>query len=104
MVRSVGKNINTYDTVDAPLSITLNTTTYTTLLSPDPERIGYKLTNDSPFDILVKEKAFDNPDSADRGFKVFKRTVYESKADNVPVGEISAKATNGTPSILAVSE
>ena len=103
-MKSIGRNTNTYDSVNAPLGITLNTSTYTTLLPPSPTRIGYKVTNDSSHDILIKEQAAGVPDSADRGFKVFKRSVYESVPDNVPVGEISAKALTGTPTILIVEE
>lgn len=104
MTRMIGRNINTYDTVDAPLAVALNTATYTTIAGPNDLRIGYKITNDSPHDILIKEKAFDDPDALDRGFQVFKRSVYESKVDNIPVGEISAKALSGSPSILFVEE
>jgi len=104
MAKQIGRNANTYDTVSAPLAIALNTSTYTTIGQPNDSRIGYKITNDSPHDILVKEKAFDDPDALDRGFKVFKRSVYESKPDSFPVGEISAKASSGSPSILFVEE
>lgn len=104
MTIKIGGNLNTYATVDAPTSIGLNTSTYTTLASPQERRIGYKVTNDTPHDILIKEKAFDDPDSLDRGFQLFKRSVYESKPGNVPVGEISAKALTGTPAVLFVEE
>ena len=104
MTRMTGRNTNTYDTVNAPLAIALNTATYTTLALSDSKRIGYKIPNDSPHDILVKEQAFDDPDALDRGFQVFKRSVYESKTDNIPVGEISAKALSGSPSVLFVEE
>lgn len=104
MSKMIGRNANTYDTVDAPLAVALNTATYTTIAAPNDNRIGYKITNDTAHDILVKEQAFDNPDALDRGFKVFKRSVYESKADNIPIGEISAKASSGSPSILYVEE
>ena len=100
----IGRNTNTYDSVNAPTAIPLNTSTYTTLASAQPDRIGYKITNDTAHDILVKEQAFDDPDALDRGFKVFKRSVYESRTDNTPVGEISAKASSGTPSVLFVEE
>ena len=99
-----GRNINTYDTVDAPTPIELNTTTYTTLGLGNHKRIGYKVTNDSAHDIIIKEQAFDDPDSADRGFKVFKRSLYESKTDNIAVGPISAKAVSGTPTVMFVEE
>lgn len=99
-----GRNTNTYTTVNAPLPIQLNTATFTPLGGDNEKRIGYKITNDSPHDIIVKEQAFDDPDSADRGFKVFKRSVYESKPDNVAIGPISAKAVSGTPFVMFVEE
>ena len=103
-MKRIGRNTNMYSAVNAPLAITLNTATYTTLAVEFLERIGYKITNDSAHDIIVKEQEFDNPDSLDRGFKVFKRSVYESKPDNFPTGEISAKAVSGSPSVLYVEE
>ena len=103
-MKMIGRNVNTYTSVNAPLAITLNTATYTTLAAPMADRVGYKVTNDNPHDILIKEAAFDEPDALDRGFGLFKRSVYESKPDNVPVGEISAKALSGTPAVLFVEE
>lgn len=100
----IGRNINTYDEVNAPLSIVLNTATYTDILPANTARIGYKITNDTAHDILVKEMSGTIPDQLDRGFKIFKRTVYESLVDNVPVGIISVKATSGSPSILVVEQ
>lgn len=100
----IGRNVNKYDSVNASEAIELNTATYTDVLDPNPERIGYKITNDSAHDVIVKEMSSGVPDHLDRGFKLFKRTVYESKTDNVPVGSISVKAASGTPSILVVEE
>ncbi len=104
MVRKVGKNRDTYDTVFTPLSIDLNTSTYTTLLVANADRLGYIITNDTSKEILIKEKAFDDPDELDRGFVVWPRTVYESPVSSVPIGEISAKAKNGAPKILIVEK
>lgn len=104
MAAKQGRNINTYTNVNAPPPIQLNTSTYTPLGAENLKRIGYKITNDSPHDILVKEQAFDDPDSADRGFKVFKRSLYETKPDNVAIGPISAKAVSGSPFVMFVEE
>jgi len=104
MTKKIGRNINTYDEVNAPLSIALNTTTYTDILIANERRIGYKITNDTAHDIFVKEQSGALPDQLDRGFKIFKRSSYESKVDNVPVGIISVKAASGSPSILVVEE
>lgn len=104
MARNTGKNRDTYDTVNAPLAITLNTATYTTTLSANPDRLGYTITNDNAQDIFVKEKAAGDPDSADRGFTIFKRSVYESPDSPVAIGEISCKAVSGSPSILVTEK
>lgn len=104
MVRSAGKNRDTYDTVNTPLAITLNTATYTTVLSPEPNRLGYTITNDNAQDVFVKEKAAGDPDSADRGFTIFKRSVYESPESPVAIGEISCKAASGSPSVLVMEK
>ena len=99
-MRMNGKNRDTHDTVKSPLAIALNTSTYTTVLVADPDRFGYTITNDTSKEILVKEKAFDDPDALDRGFKVWGRTTYESPTTPVAIGEISCKAVSGTPSVL----
>ena len=104
MTKMIGRNINKYDSVNAPLAITLNTATYTYVLTANDRRIGYKITHDTAHDIFVKEMAGTVPDQLDRGFKIFKRSSYESKVDNVPVGIISVKAATGSPSILVVEE
>lgn len=103
-MKSIGRNTNTYEEVNAPLPITLNTSTYTDVLVANSERIGYKITNSSAHDIFVKEMLGTLPDQQDRGFVVFKRSVYESKPDNIPVGVISVKAVSGSPEILVVEE
>lgn len=104
MVKSIGRNINKYDSVNAPVAITLNTSTFTTLLTANDDRLGYKITNDTSHDIIVKEAEFDDPDALDRGFKIFKRSLYETKPDNIAVSEISAKAVTGSPEVLVVEE
>jgi len=104
MGKDIGKNTNTYDDVNAPLAITLNTNTYTKLLDANNKRIGYKISNESSKTIFVKEQGAAIPDSSDRGFVVFARTVYESKPDQIPIGEISAKAISGSPEVLVVEE
>ena len=104
MGKRIGANKNTYDTVDAPTAITLNTSTYTTLGAADLKRIGYKVSNLSSHDILIKEQGAGDPDSLSRGFALFKRSVFESKAGTFPVGEISAKALTGSPTVLFVGE
>lgn len=103
-MKNIGRNTNTYGEVNAPLAIELNTSTYTDVLLANPDRIGYKITNDSAHDVLVKEMAGVLPDQQDRGFQVFKRSVYESKDGTFPVGVISVKALSGTPYIMVVEE
>jgi len=100
--KTIGRNANTYDLPDAPLGIELNTATYTKILDAKIDRIGYKVSNLSQNTILIVEKIPN--DNQDRGFPLFGRAVYESKTDNVPIGEIHAKALTGTPSILVTDE
>jgi hypothetical protein len=102
MVKITGRNTTTYDSVDAPLPIALNTTTYTELGDVDHARLGYILSNDSSHDIIVKEDDIASPDSQDRGFIVYKRSTYETPQDLIPVGKISAKAKTGTPTVMIV--
>ena len=102
MARGIDSTRNFYDEPDTPLAITLNTTTYTKILDVFDRRIGYKITNLSNNTILVVEKTPE--DDQDRGFAIFGRTVYESIPDNIPTGEIHAKALTGTPSILVTDE
>ena len=72
MTRDRGKNKDTYDTVNTPLAITLNSATYTDLLPANPDRFGYTVSDLANITILIKEKASGEPDSADRGFAVFR--------------------------------
>ena len=104
MARSNRGQRDTYDTVEAPLEISLNSSTYTTLLPANPDRFGYTVGNLAQQLIYVKEKATGDPDSDDRGIPVFGRTVYESPEKHVPIGEISAKAASGTPSVLVTEK
>ena len=103
MTKMIGRNVNTYDTVNAPLEIAINDSTYTEVLAANPKRLGYKITRVKK-DILVKEMAADNPDQLDRGFEIMNRVSYESKVDNVPVGAISVKSSNGNTTVLVVEE
>ena len=101
MTNQIERNRNTYDLINAPEGIQLNSSTYTKVLDADPRRIGYKSTNDSNSDFLILEKA--PVDQLDRGFIQFKRTLYESVVDTPPVGEVFMKAKNGNPTVLVVS-
>lgn len=103
MSKTIGRNRNTYTTVNAPLEFALNATTYTEILPKNSERIGYKITMIKG-DILVKEMAADKPDQLDRGFEVKKNDSYENPPDQVPIGAISVKARVGAPTILVVEE
>jgi hypothetical protein len=101
-MRNKSRTANSYDSITGA-TVTLNNTDFVTVLAPNMGRIDYKITNDSPHDIIIKEQAFDDPDSTtDIGFSVFKRSVYESPPDNIAVGEISAKAVSGNPEIRVV--
>lgn len=102
MTAMIGRNVNKYDSVNAPEPILLNSSTYTNVLLANPTRIGYKIGNLEAHDILVKEQDAATPDQLDRGFPVFKRSVYESPVDNVAVGIISVKALTGSPTIQVV--
>lgn len=103
MTIKIGRTTNTYSEVNAPLEIAINDSTYTEVLPANSNRIGYKITRVKK-DILVKEMAFDNPDHLDRGFEVMNRVSYESKTDNIPIGAISVKSSNGDTTILVVEE
>ena len=98
----IHSNVDHYDDPTTPLAIVLNTTTYTKILDINVRRIGYKVTNLSNNTILIVEKVPD--DNSERGFALFGRTVYESKAGLIARGEIHALALTGTPSVLVTDE
>ena len=100
MIR-LGRNTNTYTSVNAPLAIAINDTTYTQILPANSMRIGYKITRIKR-DILVKEMGAGVPDHLDRGFEVKREDSYVSEIDNFPVGIVSVKSANGNTSILVV--
>ena len=97
----LGRNTNTYTSVNAPLEIAINDVTYTEILPANPMRIGYKITRIKR-DILVKEMGAGVPDHLDRGFEVKREDSYVSEIDNFPVGIVSVKSANGNTSILVV--
>lgn len=103
MAAKIGRNINTYATVNAPLAISINDVTYTEILPANPNRIGYKITRIKR-DILVKEMGAGVPDHLDRGFEVKREVAYSSDDDNFPVGPVSVKSTNGNTTILVVEQ
>ncbi len=92
--------LNTYDNVNAPLGIELNSTTYTKLLDANPLRFDYKISNISQNTIFILEEI--PPDNQDRGFTIYGRQNYEPKAGQCPIGEVHAKAETGNPTILIV--
>lgn len=102
MVKITQRTQNTYEASDVstPLEITLNTSTYTTLLAPNDGRIKYTISNLSQNTVLIKEKAAADPDSSDRGFALFGRMTLIESGDTLGLGEISAKALSGTPALL----
>lgn len=93
-----------YDESTTPTGITLNTTDYVTLLAPNKNRLGYKVSNNSNKDVLIKEKAFNDPDSLDRGFLLVKNSFYQSPGDRIYIGEVSAKAVTDSPVVLVTEE
>lgn len=94
-MRRIGGNRNTY-TETTGGDVALNTSTYTMLLAESASRIGYKISNQSPHDILVNENGAD--------FVVFKRSVYESPHDDVFIGELTAKSITGSPTVTVAEE
>lgn len=97
-------NNDKYDDTNTPLGITLNTSTYTVLLPANKNRIGYKVSADDSHTIVIKENVAGVPDNLIRGFKLHKRGLYESRAGDKPIGEISAIALTGSPIILVTEE
>lgn len=95
MTKRIGRNTNTYNETTGG-DIVLNTSTYEVLLTENADRVGYKISNDTSSDILVNENGND--------FVVPKRSFYESKTDNIFVGELTAKAVTGSPTIKVVEE
>jgi len=93
MAKKIERTRNTYDETSGG-DVVLNTSTYTVLLEPNPNRIGYKITNNTSKDILVNENGKD--------FTVYKRSLYESEPDNVFTGELTSKSLSGTPTISVV--
>lgn len=95
MTKKIERTRNTYDETTGA-DIALNTSTYTVLLAANADRIGYKVTNDSPNDVLINENGGE--------FLMFKRSIYESTEDNIFTGELTAKSVVGTPTIKVMEE
>jgi len=88
-----------YNTVNHT-EVTLNSATYTDLLTTNKDRISYVIDNDNAQDVICKEKSAGDPDNTTvLGFTVFRRSVYESQAGEHPIGSVSGIATSGTPTV-----
>lgn len=95
MTKTIERTSNRYDDTNGS-DVVLNTSTYTVLLDANDKRIGYKITNDTGNEVLVNENGSD--------FLMFKRTLYESTTDNIFIGELTAKAVTGTPTVKVVEQ
>jgi len=95
MAKTIERNSNRYDDTIGS-DVVLNTSTYTVLLVANSLRIGYKVTNDTGNEILINENGAD--------FLMFKRSLYESTTDNIFIGELTAKAVTGTPTVKVVEQ
>lgn len=95
MTKTIERTSNRYDDTNGS-DVELNTSTYTVLLVANSMRIGYKITNDNGQEVLINENGAD--------FLMFKRSLYESTTDNIFIGELTAKAVSGTPTVKVVEQ
>jgi hypothetical protein len=101
MAGKIERTRNFYDNINAQSAITLNTATFVKLLDARQRRINYKVSNTSLQQILIIEEN-PNGDNTSRGFLIYGNERYESQSDNIPVGEIWAKALVGSPNVYVV--
>lgn len=105
MVKETESTLNKYDDPNDPPAFTLSSTIYTQLFDDNPDRVGYRISNDSNKSIFIKERAFDDPDdNVIRGFWIPARTPWESDSGKIVTGPISAIAVSGSPTIVAQEE
>ena len=99
-VKKIGRNQNKYDETNAPDPIPLNTATWTMVLDDNPERLGYRVSNDSASDVYVLEQSVAPGNNTPRGVILWKKAVGTSMPDNPHTGKVWMLAKNGTPSII----
>lgn len=100
MAISVGRNVNS-NNVSNITSVALNSTT-TVKISDAKEKdkmIFFAISNNSTKDVWLKLQAAAVDDDK-KGIFMPKGSYWEMPPDNVYIGEISAIADNGTPTIF----
>jgi hypothetical protein len=101
MAKTIGRNRNTYTDTYAPVPIQLNSTSWTLVsesVSGFAERVGFTSSNNSNSDFYILKQL--PPDNNPRGIIQFRKTLYESPVDTVPVGPIYMMAKNGNPFVM----
>lgn len=94
----LGRNVNT--NTDAVLSnVALNATTSTTIKIANDARRFFAVSNNSTKDVWLKLQAAAVDDDK-KGIFMPKGSYWEMPPDNVYIGEISAIADNGSPTIF----
>lgn len=102
MANIIGRNVNCKDTATIT-SVTLNATTSTTILAANDKRIAFHVNNDdSSVTVWIKLQAA-SVDNDKKGIFLNKKALvnsqWEMTPDNIYVGEISAIADTGTPTV-----
>ena len=98
MAKKIGRNTNSYDTVETSKDVVLSTVTYTKLLDANNRRIRYKVENETVHKIKILEEAFVAQTVAD-GELLPPSSIGQSDVDQLPTGEIWGIAVTGTPSV-----
>ncbi len=78
------------DKATLPTGIVLNTTTSTIISLPNPDRIGFYISNDNPLDMWIKFQAA-SVDNLKKGIFLPKNSIYEMPPEKY-TGEVSAIA------------
>ena len=94
----IDRNSNTNDESTLSGAIALNTSTSTTVVSANTDRINVTISNPSQNLVWIKFQA-SGVDNDKKGITLFGRSVFEMTPDNLYTGEISAIADTGTPDI-----
>jgi len=101
MTRKIGQPTNVNDESTQPAGIVLNATTATKIAdaTPDPDhRIYFAVSNPSNKAVWIKFQAA-SVDNNKQGVLLFGRSNYEMPTNDKYIGEVSAIADSGTPTV-----
>lgn len=98
--RKIGRNRNSYPDVDSRGYLNISSTEWTKAFDENERRLGYRFSDPSGDYYILEEEPDDPMDDTPKGFIQFKRTLYITPDDLVPIGQIWLLAKSGNQQVM----